>query len=74
MEPASSGPKRPLLFLLSVIFPLNLVARKVAPALAVGCLFILKPTSMTPIMALIIGEALAETDLPEGAFSILPLP
>ena len=43
-----------------------------APALAVGCPFILKPASLTPIGALIIGEVLAETDLPRGAFSILP--
>lgn len=53
-------------------FPLNLAAHKVAPALAVGCPFILKPASLTPIGALIIGEVLAETDLPIGAFSILP--
>ncbi len=53
-------------------FPLNLAAHKVAPALAVGCPFILKPASMTPLGALIIGEVLAETDLPAGAFSILP--
>jgi acyl-CoA reductase-like NAD-dependent aldehyde dehydrogenase len=44
----------------------------VAPALAVGCPFVLKPASLTPIGALLIGEVLAETDLPEGAFSILP--
>jgi len=53
-------------------FPLNLVAHKVAPALAVGCPFVLKPASRTPIGALIIGEILAQTDLPKGAFSILP--
>jgi acyl-CoA reductase-like NAD-dependent aldehyde dehydrogenase len=53
-------------------FPLNLVAHKVAPAIAAGCPFILKPSSRTPVGALIIGEILAETDLPEGAFSILP--
>jgi acyl-CoA reductase-like NAD-dependent aldehyde dehydrogenase len=53
-------------------FPLNLAAHKVAPALAVGCPFVLKPASLTPIGALIIGEVLAETDLPKGAFSILP--
>ena len=53
-------------------FPLNLAAHKVAPALAVGCPFVLKPASLTPIGALIIGETLAETDLPVGAFSILP--
>jgi len=46
----------------------------VAPALAVGCPFVLKPASLTPIGALIIGEVLAETDLPPGAFSILPCP
>ena len=53
-------------------FPLNLAAHKVAPALAAGCPFVLKPASLTPVGALIIGETLAETDLPEGAFSILP--
>ncbi|MBW2458700.1 MAG: aldehyde dehydrogenase family protein, partial [Deltaproteobacteria bacterium] len=55
-------------------FPLNLAAHKVAPALAVGCPFVLKPSSRTPLGALIIGEILAETDLPEGAFSVLPCP
>jgi len=52
-------------------FPLNLCAHKVAPAIAVGCPFVLKPASNTPIGALIIGEVLAETDLPDGAFSIV---
>jgi len=41
-------------------FPLNLVAHKVAPALAAGCPFVLKPAPKTPIGALIIGEVLAE--------------
>ena len=53
-------------------FPLNLAAHKVAPAIAAGCPFVLKPASRTPIGALLMGEVLAETDLPEGAFSILP--
>ncbi|MGO1541774.1 MAG: aldehyde dehydrogenase family protein [Luteimonas sp.] len=53
-------------------FPLNLVAHKVAPAIAAGCPFVLKPAAKTPVGALIIGEVLAETDLPKGAFSILP--
>ena len=53
-------------------FPLNLVAHKIAPALAVGCPFVVKPASATPIGALTIGEILAETNLPPGAFSILP--
>lgn len=53
-------------------FPLNLVAHKVAPAIAAGCPFMLKPALNTPLGALLIGEILAETDLPKGAFSILP--
>jgi acyl-CoA reductase-like NAD-dependent aldehyde dehydrogenase len=65
-------PIGPCSFITPFNFPLNLAAHKVAPAIAVGCPFILKPASMTPIGALIIGEVLAETDLPEGAFSILP--
>ena len=65
-------PIGPCSFISPFNFPLNLAAHKVAPALAVGCPFILKPASLTPIGALIIGETLAETDLPEGAFSILP--
>ncbi|MGQ4583219.1 aldehyde dehydrogenase family protein [Lysobacter sp. F60174L2] len=52
-------------------FPLNLVAHKVAPAIAAGCPFVLKPALKTPIGALIIAEILAETDLPKGAFSVV---
>jgi acyl-CoA reductase-like NAD-dependent aldehyde dehydrogenase len=55
-------------------FPLNLVAHKVAPAIAAGCPFVLKPSERTPVGALIVGEVLAETALPKGAFSILPCP
>lgn len=55
-------------------FPLNLVAHKVAPAIAAGCPFVLKPASSTPLGALIIAEILAETELPAGAFSVLPCP
>ncbi len=65
-------PIGPCSFIAPFNFPLNLAAHKVAPALACGCPFVLKPASLTPIGALIIGEVLAETDLPEGAFSILP--
>jgi acyl-CoA reductase-like NAD-dependent aldehyde dehydrogenase len=59
-------------FIVPFNFPLNLAAHKVAPAIAAGCPFVLKPSPYTPIGSLIIGEALAETDLPAGAFSILP--
>jgi acyl-CoA reductase-like NAD-dependent aldehyde dehydrogenase len=65
-------PIGPCSFISPFNFPLNLAAHKVAPALAVGCPFVLKPASLTPVGALLIGEMLAETDLPEGAFSILP--
>ncbi|MEO1529041.1 MAG: aldehyde dehydrogenase family protein [Planctomycetota bacterium] len=67
-------PIGPCSFISPFNFPLNLAAHKVAPAIAVGCPFVLKPASRTPIGALIIGEVLAETDLPAGAFSILPCP
>jgi len=53
-------------------FPLNLVAHKMAPAIAAGCPFVLKPAAKTPVGALIIAQVLAETDLPPGAFSVLP--
>jgi acyl-CoA reductase-like NAD-dependent aldehyde dehydrogenase len=65
-------PLGPCSFISPFNFPLNLAAHKIAPALAVGCPFVLKPASLTPIGALLIGEVLAETDLPRGAFSILP--
>ena len=66
-------PIGPCSFISPFNFPLNLAAHKVAPALAVGCSFVMKPASRTPLGALIIGEVLAETDLPKGAFSILPV-
>ena len=53
-------------------FPLNLTAHKIAPAIVAGCPFVLKPASLTPISAIIIAEVLAETDLPKGAFSVVP--
>ncbi|HZM75433.1 MAG TPA: aldehyde dehydrogenase family protein [Candidatus Limnocylindrales bacterium] len=55
-------------------FPLNLVAHKVAPAIAVGAPIVVKPAPATPLTALLLGEILAETELPPGMFSILPLP
>lgn len=64
-------PVGPCAFITPFNFPLNLVAHKVAPAIAAGCPFVLKPAPKTPIGALIIGEILAETDLPSGAFSVL---
>jgi len=65
-------PIGPCSFISPFNFPLNLAAHKIAPAIAVGCPFVMKPASRTPLGALIMGEVLAETNLPKGAFSILP--
>ncbi|MBU3991316.1 MAG: aldehyde dehydrogenase family protein [Alphaproteobacteria bacterium] len=65
-------PIGPCSFISPFNFPLNLAAHKIAPAIAVGCPFVMKPASLTPLGAIIMGEGLAETDLPAGAFSILP--
>ncbi|MFF2188805.1 aldehyde dehydrogenase family protein [Streptomyces sp. NPDC058155] len=54
-------------------FPLNLCAHKIAPAIAVGAPIILKPAPATPLSGLLIGELLAETELPTGAWSVLPV-
>jgi acyl-CoA reductase-like NAD-dependent aldehyde dehydrogenase len=54
-------------------FPLNLAAHKVAPALAAGCSIVLKPPSRDPLTMLAVAEIIAETDLPEGAVSVLPM-
>jgi acyl-CoA reductase-like NAD-dependent aldehyde dehydrogenase len=66
-------PIGPCSFISPFNFPLNLAAHKIAPAIATGCPFVMKPASLTPLGAIIIGEVLSECDvLPEGAFSILP--
>ncbi len=67
-------PIGPCSFISPFNFPLNLAAHKMAAAIAAGCPFVLKPASFTPVGALIIAEILAETDLPAGAFSVLPCP
>ncbi len=65
-------PIGPCSFIAPFNFPLNLSAHKIAPAIAVGCPFILKPASFTPVSAILLAEILAETSLPEGTFSVLP--
>jgi acyl-CoA reductase-like NAD-dependent aldehyde dehydrogenase len=54
-------------------FPLNLAAHKVAPAIAAGCSIVLKPPSKDPLIMLRVAGYLAETDLPHGAVSVLPM-
>jgi NAD-dependent aldehyde dehydrogenases len=51
-------PIGPCSFISPFNFPLNLAAHKVAPALAVGCPFVMKPASRTPLGALVMGEVL----------------
>lgn len=67
-------PRGPILGITPFNFPLNLVAHKIAPAVAVGAPIVVKPAPATPLSALLLGELLAETDLPAGMFSILPVP
>ena len=67
-------PKGPILGIAPFNFPLNLVAHKVAPAIAVGAPIIIKPAPATPLSALLLGEILAETALPAGSWSVLPVP
>ncbi|MBA2560100.1 MAG: aldehyde dehydrogenase family protein [Propionibacteriales bacterium] len=67
-------PKGPVLAISPFNFPLNLVAHKVAPALAVGAPVVLKPAPKTPLSALVLAEIVAETDLPAGMLSVLNVP
>jgi acyl-CoA reductase-like NAD-dependent aldehyde dehydrogenase len=81
-DPAATGrmavvrrfPRGPVLGISPFNFPLNLVAHKVAPAIAVGAPIVVKPAPKTPLSALLLGEIAAETDLPAGAVSVLLVP
>lgn len=53
-------------------FPINLVAHKVAPAMAVGNTIVLKPSSQVPITALLLAEVISRADYPQGGFNALP--
>src|SRR2546429_8247286 len=65
-------PIGPMLGITPFNFPLNLVAHKVAPALAVGNPIVLKPAPQTPLTALMLGEVILQVGLPAGMVSILP--
>ncbi|NNM88514.1 MAG: aldehyde dehydrogenase family protein [Phycisphaerae bacterium] len=69
---AQRVPVGPCLFITPFNFPLNLVAHKVAPALACGCPFIVKPSERTPMTAHLLGELLCGAKLPAGYWHILP--
>ena len=80
-DPATAGraaiirrfPRGPVLGISPFNFPINLVAHKLAPAIAVGAPVIIKPAPATPLGALFLGELLAQTDLPAGMWSVLPI-
>jgi aldehyde dehydrogenase (NAD+) len=80
-DPAAEGrlalvsrvPRGPVLGIAPFNFPLNLVAHKVAPALAVGAPVLVKPAPAAPQTAALLGSLLAETDLPAGAWAVLPV-
>jgi glyceraldehyde-3-phosphate dehydrogenase (NADP+) len=65
-------PIGPILGITPFNFPLNLAAHKIAPALAAGNAFVLKPAPQTPLTALLLGEILLGAGLPAGAVSVLP--
>jgi acyl-CoA reductase-like NAD-dependent aldehyde dehydrogenase len=81
-DPAATGrmavvrrfPRGPVLGIAPFNFPLNLVAHKVAPAIAVGAPILVKPAPATPLTALLLGEIIAETDLPPKMISVLTVP
>jgi aldehyde dehydrogenase (NAD+) len=66
-------PLGPVLAITPFNFPVNLVAHKMAPALAVGAPIVIKPATKTPLGALLLGELFCETDLPPGMLSVLPI-
>jgi aldehyde dehydrogenase (NAD+) len=66
-------PLGPVLAIAPFNFPVNLVAHKVAPALAVGAPIVVKPATKTPLGALLLGELFMETDLPPAMCQVLPV-
>ena len=54
-------------------FPINLVAHKVAPAIAAGCSMVLKPAPQTPLCSLLLAECVQQAGWPDGGLNVLPL-
>ncbi len=67
-------PRGPVLGITPFNFPLNLVAHKVAPAIAAGCPIVVKPAPATPLSSLHLGALFSETELPSAMMSVLPVP
>jgi len=81
LQPSTAGragivrrfPLGPILGITPFNFPLNLVAHKVAPAIAAGCTIIVKPAPKTPLCALLLAEIAEKAGVPAGALNVLPL-
>lgn len=81
LQPSTAGragilrrfPLGPILGITPFNFPLNLVAHKVAPAIAAGCTIVLKPAPQTPICSLMLAEIAEKAGLPAGVVNVLPL-
>jgi len=81
LQPSTAGrggivrrfPLGPILGITPFNFPLNLVAHKVAPAIAAGCTIILKPAPQTPLCSLLLAEITEKAGLPGGVLNVLPL-
>ncbi|MBC2680999.1 NAD-dependent succinate-semialdehyde dehydrogenase [Corynebacterium anserum] len=65
-------PMGPVLAITPWNFPLAMIARKVAPAIAAGCTVIVKPAQMTPLTALYLGELLQKAGVPDGVVQVVP--
>lgn len=81
LQPSTAGrsgivrrfPLGPVLGITPFNFPLNLVAHKVAPAIAAGCTVVLKPAPQTPFCSFMLAEIIDKAGLPAGALNVLPL-
>jgi len=82
LEPHAEGrlclytrvPRGPVAAIAPFNFPLNLIAHKVAPAIAVGAPVVLKPPPQCPLTGFLLGEIIHESGLPEGGLSVLHCP
>ena len=82
LEPRAEGrlalharvPRGPVAAISPFNFPLNLIAHKVAPAVAVGASVVLKPPPQCPLTACVLAEVLAEAGLPDGALNVVHCP
>ena len=65
-------PAGPVIAIAPFNFPLNLVAHKIAPALACGCSVVLKPPPQAPLSSLMLAECIRKANAPESAVQIVP--